>query len=162
MIQTIKTKFNNSCARYIILPCLAVAAIMTVYTALFPVGGEFDFDTDAVSEVSSSEARSVHEKMLACAVDAAIQKGNLTVRTAYAAMLLNRCESPLFPNSLSAVIACTVPNTSYGTPPSSLSLAAARAAAIGVDPTSGALYCKPSGDPKMYRSQTIDGYDFYK
>ncbi|MBQ2767298.1 MAG: hypothetical protein IJF49_04380 [Clostridia bacterium] len=77
----------------------------------------------------------------------AAEVGDLAYGTqaAYAAMLLNRVSDPRFPRELGAVIAEAGLKTQVGEL-SSRSIRAARTALLGVDQTSGALYCFPAGD----------------
>ncbi len=143
--------------KYIVSPAILMACVMLIYSCIFP-GINTDYDTEA----SSPDMTPMSEKMLACAVAAAMPKANLTAKTALASLLLNRCGDPSFPDTLPDVIICSVPGVSYSAEPDSVSVSAAKAALMGIDPSNGAIYWEEKSEKSPSFASVIDGYCFYK
>ncbi len=157
-----KTIFKGlGSGKYILRSAMLMGCVMILYSSVFELINT-DEGTVYETEAASPDMTPLMEKMLACAVSAAMPQANLTAKTALAALLLNRCEQPIFPDTLPDVIICSVSGVSYSNQPDSVSVSAAKAALMGIDPSNGAIYWEEKTDSSPSFASVIDGYCFYK
>ena len=106
----------------------------------------YSFKTQTVQAAGSSSVnRSDNVELLARLIHAEARGEPYEGQVAVAAVLLNRVESPSFPNTISGVIYQplafeSVANGQFNLPPTNENLRAARAAINGWDPTYGSLF----------------------
>ena len=105
----------------------------------------YSFATQTAQAAGSAVNRDDNVELLARLVHAEARGEPYEGQVAVAAVLLNRVQSPSFPNSISGVIYQplafeSVANGQFNLPPTNQNLKAARAAMNGWDPTYGSLF----------------------
>lgn len=106
------------------------------------------------------KAVSEDEMLLARAVEAEASGESYTVMTSLASVLINRISSDSYPDSIGAVISDAGIDISL-TEPSLQALRAVHDAALGFDPTSGALAYTKSAVSDFPLLLFVDGWSFY-
>lgn len=106
------------------------------------------------------KAVSEDEILLARAVEAEARGESYTVMASLASVLLNRIPSDSYPSSIGAVISDAGIDISQ-TEPSLQALHAVHDAALGFDPTSGALEYSKNGISDSPLLLFVDGWSFY-
>lgn len=106
------------------------------------------------------KAASEDEILLARAVEAEARGESYTVMASLASVLLNRISSDSYPDSIGAVISDSGIDISL-TEPSLQALRAVHDAALGFDPTSGALEYKKGAVADSPLLLFVDGWSFY-
>jgi spore germination cell wall hydrolase CwlJ-like protein len=106
------------------------------------------------------KAASEDEILLAKAVEAEAHGESYTVMASLASVLLNRISSDSYPGELGAVISDAGIDISVSVP-SSQAMRAVHDAALGFDPTSGALEYKKSAVSDSPLLLFVDGWSFY-
>lgn len=130
-------------------------------------------DVPTFIEMGEGDEYEAARELLARLISAEVGDQSYICQVAFGAMILNRMKSPLFPESLDAVIYqagafASVSDRRFSAAPSERALHAARDALSGSDPGSGALYCFRSDDTLQMKKNgdritvTLGNICFYK